>query len=103
MIKVWRFVISTAAQDNRLEMDVHSSSRNVDPVDCQQDPQLPCTCHRAISHEFLHVSFSTFASRIYSMDGLITFLALPAFTIAVVTQDVSRWRFCSHRSKFQSV
>jgi len=40
-MKVWTLKISTSVQDNRLETDVHSSSRNVDPVDRQDDPQLP--------------------------------------------------------------
>jgi hypothetical protein len=58
--------------------------------------------YRAISHEFLHVSCSTFANRIYSLDGFLTFLGLPAFTIVVVvTLDVSGRLCCSHRNKFQ--
>jgi len=33
--------------------------------------------YRAISHVFLHVSCSTVASRIYSLNGFLTFLGLP--------------------------
>jgi hypothetical protein len=59
--------------------------------------------YRAISHELLHLSCSTVASRIYSLNGFLTFLGLPAFTIAIVVAlAVSGSLCCSHRNKFQS-
>jgi hypothetical protein len=63
---------------------------------------LDCRYH-AILHELLHVSCFTFANRIHSLDGFLTFLGLHAFTIATaVTPDVSGKFCCSYRDKFQS-
>jgi hypothetical protein len=66
-------------------------------------PDCRGSSYRAISLELIQVSCSTVASRIYSLEGFLSFLGLPAFTIAVVvTLDVSGRLCCTHRNKFQS-
>jgi hypothetical protein len=52
--------------------------------------------YRAISHDLLDVSCSTFANRIHSLDGFLTFLGLPAFTGSAVAQWL---RYCATNRK----